>query len=122
MFQEGDIVELQISFIVVPLRDQNSRINVVLRSIGLLEGKYTQVREKQARCIYVVLTKSSQDAFVKAASAKNTSKATTKITLKRKVGYIDEEISVTRTKLALMEIEEGKRDERADSGPSTVSE
>ena len=42
-FQEGDIVELQVSFIVVPLREQKSRMNVVLRSITLLEGKYTQV-------------------------------------------------------------------------------
>ena len=43
-FQEGDIVEIQVSFIVVPLREQKSRMNVVLRSITLLEGKYTQVR------------------------------------------------------------------------------
>lgn len=45
IFQEGDIVELQISFIVVPLRDQQSRMNIVLRSINLLEGKFTQVSE-----------------------------------------------------------------------------
>lgn len=45
-FQEGDIVELQVSFIVVPLRNQKSRMNIVLRSIGLLEGKFTQVREQ----------------------------------------------------------------------------
>lgn len=44
IFQEGDIVELQISFIVVPLRDQKSRMNVILRSATLLEGKFTQVR------------------------------------------------------------------------------
>lgn len=43
-FQEGDIVELQVSFIVVPLREQKSRMNVILRSITLLEGKFTQVR------------------------------------------------------------------------------
>jgi hypothetical protein len=41
-FQEGDIVELQISFIVVPLREQKSRMNIVLRGITLLNGKYTQ--------------------------------------------------------------------------------
>jgi hypothetical protein len=45
------------------------------------------------------------------------------MTLKRKVGYIDEELSVTRTKLAQMEIVEEKPEEKGgDSGPSTVSE
>jgi len=36
-------VEVQVSFIVVPLRDQKSQINVILRSISLLKGKFTQV-------------------------------------------------------------------------------
>ena len=45
-FQEGDIVELQLSFIIVPLRqEQKSRMNIVLRSISLLDGKYTQASE-----------------------------------------------------------------------------
>ena len=37
-----------------------------------------------------------------------------KTTLKRKVGYIQEELSVTRTKLAQMEISEEKEKKRAD--------
>jgi hypothetical protein len=45
VFQEGDIVEIQVSFIVIPLREQNSRMSVVLRSISLLEGKFTQVKK-----------------------------------------------------------------------------
>lgn len=44
-FQEGDIVEIQVSFIVIPLRDQKFRTSVVLRSINLLEGRFTQVRK-----------------------------------------------------------------------------
>jgi hypothetical protein len=54
IFQEGDIVELQISFIVVPLRDQQSRMNIVLRSISLLEGKFTQVSESTFTEYYIL--------------------------------------------------------------------
>ena len=45
IFQEGDIVELQVSFIVVPLRDQKSRMCTILRSISLLDGEYTQASD-----------------------------------------------------------------------------
>jgi len=42
-FQEGDIVEIQASFIVILLRDQKSRMSIVLRTISLLDGQFTQV-------------------------------------------------------------------------------
>jgi hypothetical protein len=42
IFQEGDIVELQVSFIVVPIRDQKCRMSIVLRGVTLLEGIFTQ--------------------------------------------------------------------------------
>ena len=42
-FQEGDIVEIQVSFIVIPLHDLKCKMNVVLRSINLLDGQFTQV-------------------------------------------------------------------------------
>jgi hypothetical protein len=52
---------------------------------------------------------------------------TTKVTLKRKVGYIDEEASVTRTKFAQMEITQEneqmeitqENENKSASGPST---
>ena len=43
IFQEGDIVEIQMSFIIIPLRDQKSRMSIVLQSINLLDGQFTQV-------------------------------------------------------------------------------
>ena len=47
-------------------------------------------------------------------------KQTMKVMLKRKVGYIDEEASVTRTKFAQMEITQETRNEnKGTSGPST---
>ena len=39
----GDIVELQVSFIMVPLRDSKFKVTMVLRSILVLDRTYTQV-------------------------------------------------------------------------------
>jgi hypothetical protein len=39
----GDIVELQISFVMVPLRDNKFKAMMVLRSILVLDRTYTQV-------------------------------------------------------------------------------
>lgn len=39
----GDIVELQVSFIMVPLRDNNFKVTMVLRSVLVLDRSYTQV-------------------------------------------------------------------------------
>lgn len=44
LIQIGDIVEIQVSFIGIPLRDNRWKISMVLRTISLLEGKFTQVR------------------------------------------------------------------------------
>lgn len=44
IFQLGDIVEVQVSFIAVPLRGKKWKISTILRSINLFEGKFTQVR------------------------------------------------------------------------------
>jgi hypothetical protein len=71
----------------------------------------------------ILFTKFLQDAFVKAASAENISKANPKTTtLKRRVGYINEELSVTRSKLARMEIIEDEKKEGGETTPSIVNE
>ena len=44
IFRIGDIVEAQVSFIVVPLKDNKHKMIVVLRSIALLDPYFTQVR------------------------------------------------------------------------------
>ncbi len=44
----GDLVELQVSFIMVPLRDNKFKGTMVLRSILVLDRTYTQVK---ATCI-----------------------------------------------------------------------
>jgi len=113
----GDIVELQLSFIVVPLRDQNSRMSIVLRSINLLEGKFMQVRKSILDKQNTIQRFAEQDAFVKAASTRIPTKInSTKATLKRKVGYMDEAVSITRTKLSQMKIAEATGMEGRDGG------
>lgn len=47
LIQNGDIVEVQVSFIAVPIRDNKYRISTVLRSISLLDGQFSQVRHAQ---------------------------------------------------------------------------
>ena len=43
MIKNGDIVELQVSFIAVPIRDNKYRISTVLRSISIFDGQFSQV-------------------------------------------------------------------------------
>ena len=79
---------------------------IVLRSISLLEGKFTQ------------------EAYVKAASTEKANKPNKRI-LKRRVGYMDEGVSSTRTKLAQMkitEVDEGRvaNRENEDEGTSKL--
>jgi hypothetical protein len=42
-FRIGDIVEMQVSFVAVPLKEQKYKMMVVLRSIALLDKAYSQV-------------------------------------------------------------------------------
>jgi hypothetical protein len=44
IFQLGDIVEVQVSFVAIPLRGNKWKISTILRSISLFEGKFTQVK------------------------------------------------------------------------------
>jgi len=88
IFQLGDIVEVQISFVAIPLRGDKWKISMRLRSITLFEGRFTQ------------------EAFVKSLTAKATPIEKVRPTLKRRVGYLEEQVSITRAKLAEMEISE----------------
>ena len=42
IFRVGDIVEAQVSFIAVPLKDNKHKMIVVLRSIALLDATFSQ--------------------------------------------------------------------------------
>ena len=44
IFRIGDIVEAQVSFIAVPLKDKKHKMIIVLCSIALLDATFSQVR------------------------------------------------------------------------------
>ena len=44
-FQLGDIVEVQASFVALPMRDNKAKLSMILHSISLLNKQFTQVRE-----------------------------------------------------------------------------
>jgi hypothetical protein len=44
IFRIGDIVEVQMSFVCVPLKEQNFKLLTVLHSIALIDSTFTQVR------------------------------------------------------------------------------
>ena len=48
IFQVGDTVEAQISFVATPLQNGKQKLRVVLRSLALLDGKFSQVSVKDA--------------------------------------------------------------------------
>lgn len=43
MFRLGDIVEVQMSFVVFPVKAGRSQMKLILRSIALLNGSFSQV-------------------------------------------------------------------------------
>ncbi|KIL65175.1 hypothetical protein M378DRAFT_77339, partial [Amanita muscaria Koide BX008] len=44
IYRVGDIVEVQVSFVVTPVREGKRKMRTILRSIALINGKFTQVR------------------------------------------------------------------------------
>ncbi|KDR70625.1 hypothetical protein GALMADRAFT_75833 [Galerina marginata CBS 339.88] len=92
IFQVGDIVdEVQVSFAVLPLREGKLKMSMTLRSITLFDGSLSQV------CI-----------------------ETPQLTLKRRVGYYEEEVSVTRAKFTHMEIDDEAAEKRAGDPEGSV--
>ena len=61
-----------------------------------------------------------QEAFVKSLTIKATPIEKVKPTLKRRVGYVEEEVSITRAKLAEMEISEEKEKDDNELEENTV--
>ena len=41
-FRHGDIVEVQVSFAMLPLREKKFKLSLILRSISLLDATYSQ--------------------------------------------------------------------------------
>jgi hypothetical protein len=48
-FRTGDLVEIQVSFVVVPMKGERRKMITVLRSIALIDGDFRQVSDTNAR-------------------------------------------------------------------------
>lgn len=104
-FQVGDIVEVQVSFIAVPIRDGKWKINTILRSISLFDGSFTQVRIFPITPLLNNNLTVVQDAFVRGVMHCMVPEERPTISLKRKVGYVEEQVSATRARMAEMQID-----------------
>ena len=91
LIKNGDIVEVQISFIGIPIQDNKYRISTVLISISLFDGQFSQVRHVQTLSNSKELSQVNQDAYVKTLTESSAPPKQMK-TLKRKVGYTNEEV------------------------------
>lgn len=111
--QVGDIVEVKVSFTAVELKASEYKVMCVLRAVTLLDGKYTQVRHRSASVVDTQLTQ-RQDAFKRRLVA--TMPFTTQPSLKRRLGYVEEEVAEARAKLSRLDIEgnKGARDDATD--------
>ncbi|KAF8868776.1 hypothetical protein BD779DRAFT_1683078 [Infundibulicybe gibba] len=72
-FRVGDLVDVQLSFVIVPLKEQRYKMVTVLHSIALVNGSF------------------SQEARKKRAATSNLLSMVTAPTLKRRVGYVTEQ-------------------------------
>ncbi|KAF8874666.1 hypothetical protein BD779DRAFT_1678634 [Infundibulicybe gibba] len=82
-FREGDIVEVQVSFVVVPLKEQKYKMLGILHAIALLDTSF------------------SQEATRKRSITASALRTTPVVSLKRKVGYETEQ----QPKKANMEVD-----------------
>ncbi|KAF9465393.1 hypothetical protein BDZ94DRAFT_1307255 [Collybia nuda] len=87
LFRIGDIVEVQLSFVVVPVKNNRSKMINVLRAVTLLDPKYQM-----------------DSAIIRNRAEHNHTRHNPNITLKRKVGYCDE-AEKTPSKIAKMTID-----------------
>ncbi|PPQ84069.1 hypothetical protein CVT24_002427 [Panaeolus cyanescens] len=93
IFNEGDLVEVQVSFAMLPLKDKKAKLSLILRSISMLDNKFRQ------------------EATVRRFQQKKKITAGSAIVVKRKVGYHDEHVSTARAKMELsMEIDDEKEE------------
>ena len=82
------------------MRGKKWKISTILRSISLFEGRFTQVKNVVRYQVKKLTT--TQDAFVRSLTLKAAPIQKVKPSLKRRVGYTEEEVSTTCAKLAEM--------------------
>jgi hypothetical protein len=107
-FRVGDIVEVQMTVVAVPIRNNRFKVINQLRSVALLTGKFTNV----SYCIQIWMQNTDKRGGGKEATAQrlksNRDPRAVKPTIKRKVGYntFEDEVAETRKKMVTMNVED----------------
>lgn len=106
-FRVGDIVEVQITIAVVPIRNNKFKMICQLRSLALLDGTFTDVSSSSHIQPFsdIRLTKWLKSATLSRAKVASHPTAS-KRAIKRKVGYNqeDEEMNETRKRMVNMQM------------------
>jgi len=103
---------------MVPLRGNQFKAAMVLRSILVVDRTYTQVKRPAPLPLsYLSIFPCYQKATaMRFAQQRSTKAGNQPETLKRRVGYFEEELMTTRAKLSNMQVDEvGDFDSRADT-------
>ncbi|KAM6489423.1 hypothetical protein JOM56_015140 [Amanita muscaria] len=98
-FREGDIVEVQMTMLLVPLLHGQFKMTTTLRSLTLIDATFSQ-KSFVARTTNIMFP---MHTTIKPAS-----------NLKRKIRYHDEEILSTREKLSRMDLDDTSRHEKGN--------
>jgi hypothetical protein len=84
IFRVGDLIEAQVSFVVVPLKGKMKKMLTAVRCIALLNSDFTKVCLAHSELPETSATDNAQDAFSK-RNTQDAGKAAPSI--RRRVGY-----------------------------------
>jgi hypothetical protein len=98
----GDIVEVQVSFVAIPLKQQKYKVLVVLRAITLLDCSPLRVSPHSVKRHNA---NEKQNASIARRMSRGAEPRRASQSLKRKVGYEEDEVHNTREKLNKMHLD-----------------
>lgn len=102
-FRAGDIVEAQISFVCVPLKNAKYKMLVVLRALTILDTSPLRVSHDELLKVVHTLNQIKQEASIRRNRTKN--QIVAQVSLKRKVGYSEEEVAEARDRISKMRLD-----------------
>ena len=109
-FQVGDLVEVQVSLVAIPQQERKLKTVMILRSITLMDGRFSQVSSSDLSPCHTSGSQYEPQAACTARLTKRVAPSQAKgLSMKRRVGYGDEELANARNKLSRMEIDENEK-------------
>lgn len=107
-FRVGDIVEVQMTVVAVPIRNNRFKVINQLRSVALLTGKFTNVSYYIQIWMQNIDKRGGGKEAIAQRLKSNRDPRAVKPAIKRKVGYntFEDEVAETRKKMVTMNVEE----------------